>query len=654
MASKQLLIPRQARKDNGGPIRFLIKRIVPPFTDCQELSLFETSSVSSPSSATTVFDYLESEDNLPDLEHEDYKYLYYMIICKLQELYRDLQVRYACNFINMDHVLHTRADTGLRTKDNENFTVRDMRNFILAAWHLYHDQTFLFVLNNAIKNRKLSVLSGLQLNVLCDSRQDKDKWSETMELNILPESLGNIEISYKSNSLKDSALFQGSETKYAALRNTIKGVEDTTNSSILMDLFNKKYSMGPYKHDTTGSKPKLDDKIGSSNHEFHLDDVFIDNDERKPNLEQVVEQAKFNRFGQILSPLECECKPICDCKFICDLHPNVCICVYRQQALGSSPDRLCPEHPTIRLQSPTKNRRSRVDMVPKPLFSIAIKNTDQVGKYHYPDNLNLSSTTYMHPEDIDSLSFPLPTRLPSFAMATAPLSSPVHTESVTLQQSQFECDSVKLDPSKAVFQPEMSYSTPRNSRIGATAPSKRIIGGRDTPPTPPTKPLPRLPKIAFETADIYVSSPLSSLGNYMGVMNSLRKKNTKVQGLERNATEPDLSYRIPFENNKYFMSSPQLLARCRARYVSTSGNIPLSECEQVTDPFFYAFANISMPKETLLNKLASASTSNVAKHSSPESQLVDMLRQNTVSKARDKKSRFSGLLKLRHNQSTKA
>jgi hypothetical protein len=126
----------------------------------------EEALVSSPRSDTSIFEY--NEDHIPGLAHEDYEFLYYMIICKLQELYRDLQIRYACGFIEMDHVLHHRSHTGT-CKTEQVFTVQDMRNFVLAAWHLYHEQTFLYFLSNAIKNRKLSILSGLSIPELCNA-----------------------------------------------------------------------------------------------------------------------------------------------------------------------------------------------------------------------------------------------------------------------------------------------------------------------------------------------------------------------------------------------------------------------------------------------------------------------------------------------------
>jgi hypothetical protein len=104
-----------------------------------------------------------------------------MIICKLQELYRDLQIRYACGFINMDHILHNRSHTGTCRDDGEDFTVLDMRNFILAAWHLYHEQTFLYFLNNAIKNRKLSILTGLTVQSLCANHAVPQQSSENTQ-----------------------------------------------------------------------------------------------------------------------------------------------------------------------------------------------------------------------------------------------------------------------------------------------------------------------------------------------------------------------------------------------------------------------------------------------------------------------------------------
>jgi hypothetical protein len=501
-----------------------------------------------------------------------------MIVCKLQELYRDLQVRYACGFIDKDHILHNRAYTGLCTTGDEEFNVRDMRNFILAAWHLYHEQTFLFVLNNAIKNRKLSVLSGLQLNVLCGPRQDEDK--------------------------------------YAVLRNTIKGVVDTTNPSILMDLFNKKYSMGPYKRDSTGLKVKLDSKTYNPSNILHLDDVFVDNGERKPILEQVIERARFNQFGQILSPLECKCTNICDCKFICDLHPNVCICVYRQKSLGSTPKRLSPQYPTIHLQTPTKNRRLRADVLPKPESDVMFKRTDQKWNHQNPDSLTECSDSSMDHEDNGYFIYPLSSHLPSSATVSALSEPQLHSKPVTPL-----CSPLFKPPNQTVI-------------------TRRI------PPAPPPKPLPKPPKISFETADIYCISPLSNLGNYRGVMSSLRNRSTKGLGIERCATESDLSYRIPFEENKHFMSSPQLLARCQARYVSAGGDIPLSERESVTDPFSPKYLGVSVPKDTLLSKLTSQPSSKTTRSSVPRSHLEE---KNITGKAKKKRSRLRALLQLGRN-----
>ncbi|KAF2673367.1 hypothetical protein BT63DRAFT_451410 [Microthyrium microscopicum] len=100
-------------------------------------------------------------DSLPDLGDEDWEYLYYALVCKLRELYVDMQARYSCSFIGIQHVLHDRGQDG--DSPGEPFKVESMRDYIISYWYLLHDDTFTSELNSAIKTRKIGLLKGSSL-----------------------------------------------------------------------------------------------------------------------------------------------------------------------------------------------------------------------------------------------------------------------------------------------------------------------------------------------------------------------------------------------------------------------------------------------------------------------------------------------------------
>jgi hypothetical protein len=493
-----------------------------------------------------------------------------------------------------------------------------------------------------------------------------------------------------------------------------------TNPSMLLDLFNKKYYMGPYKF-SMDSQTAPARKYDMSITDAKRDDVFAITNARKSALELAVERVNFSTDGHITSPLECKCEKDCDCRFICDFSPNVCICVYRQEALGSSPNRVCLERPNITFQVPIRGQRPGATTPPRSLFPVMV-TAEGSSLIDPQDDFILSSAKYASEEFDFAAQSPL--QIPIIASLGPPPKIPLRTSS-RLQSRARQSDStsasiqpasiaairavtpesdsssnnsllVRLPISRLEIRPEeanrpkscdvtpesefndyssMTVQPPKlgpdaygrgkakkvskcwsvGSSFYSTATPTRSRRRSRTPPSPRNKPLPRLPKVAFQDSDIHASSPLASLGSYHGVIHALNNKKTPLvrSNLSQLATKSDLSYRVPFENNKQFSSSPQLVPPKRVRYVSAGGNLPISEREPVTSPFaaFYLpLRDVSGQHVPSQGKSTSPLASRAAKVSKPSKRLGGLLRSNTAGKAAKKsKSRLSGLFGLGRN-----
>ena len=148
-------------------------------------------------------------EGLPVLGHEHFENLYYLIVCKIAELYDNLQIRVASKFVDLDHVLHRHGIDGYGSSA---FTIRDMRNFIFWAWHLIHDDTFTYHLDHAIKERKYETI-----------------WTDPSEV---------ATRSYGNNS--DTSFMGGSSED-------LQGLSTEKNSAGLLDMVYKRYGFGTYR-----------------------------------------------------------------------------------------------------------------------------------------------------------------------------------------------------------------------------------------------------------------------------------------------------------------------------------------------------------------------------------------------------------------------
>jgi hypothetical protein len=576
-------------------LRFLIRRLVPssdPQSPLKQGNCSPTTPLPSPASDFTMKEYSENRDRVPGLANEDFEYLYYMILCKIQELYRDLQVRFACGFVDMDHILHTRTHTGLCVDHEEAFTVRDMRNFILAVWHLYHDRTFLFILDNAVKDRKQAILNGIPLETGSSHAKENDRALAVRNIPLSSTLRSRLDSPDDKSSSHPSSPLKTMDDRSSIIRKTIRGVISESNPAVLMDMFNRKYGKGEY---ASLSSNLLNDF--STMRTDVLADVFVSPHPRKSVLERMVEKARFNEKGRIVSALPCVCDKYCDCKITCDVCPGVCVCVFRRSPLGPSPNRISPEHPDYVLLSPIRITDSTVTLVPSPLFS----------------------------------------RRPQYALQQPPTNSQYDS---VLSSRAYTSNQATITPVK------ISPSHPPSQKASNSAEKQRLNRVRMSNVS---KPLPKPPEFGPDIHDLRLQSPspLDKLGNKKGIMKALRLRD----GLIRTATESDVSYRVPFEQDKHFQSSPLLVSiPQRRRFVSAGGNLPLSDRESVKSPFSPVRTNKSPQKDALGKAIAQLSSrasvvSPATKNTSPSK------RQGAVGNVeKEKKSRLSGILGITRNQ----
>lgn len=597
----------QVQRGGSGPIWFLLRRLVYP----QDQESTYGTPLPSPTSTNSLLDY--QEDSLPSLAHEDFEYLYYMILCKLQNLYRDLQVRFACHFITMNHILHTRGDGGI--SKGEVWMVQDMRNQILAAWYLFRDETFNYYLNSAIRSRKLSILTGLPLSVLSQ-----------------PNHNNPLRISGCSSNQ------QAPIDQHAALRATVQGLVKDTTPVILLDLFHTKYDHSTPEYAPQEASSHVEISLDEELTLTGIDDPFATNDCSIGVSRRPAEPVRFNDFGQVISPLDCVCIGDCDCKFICSLYPSVCICVYRQKALGPSPERLRPHQHMSTFQTPTKSRFSKYSAIPEPLFGTAVFNDMDSTRTDPEDDILLSSTRYAPATSCQAS--------PTGADASR---SPMDRYSNTC--SHTNQDSMCVERSK---QPEGGVdplSTPNRASRTVSSIYSQLGNFQDKPkqtdvaPTPPPKdPYPRHLRTTVDPTRIHTNSPLASLSSYFEHLDNHNNR------LPRHATESDISYRVPFEDEKYFKTTPDLETprRRHVRYVSAGGQLPLNARESVCAPFD---ASRDRPGTSQHKHCASqnqrSSTAGHKGSSCPVApqQSTDLIRSNSPSKVEKKRrsKRWSGL-----------
>lgn len=447
--------------------------------------------------------------NLPDLQHEDFEYLYYAILCKITELYYDLQVRFVCGFVTLDELLHIRGIDCRR--NNEPCTVRDFRNFVCLAWHLLHDDTFQFRMNEAIKTRKIAIVNATM--------------SPPVGLLTPPQSAKGCPA---RSSLGTSVV-----------RSTTRGLQSLDNPASLMDLITKKYHLGSY--DCALLSP-----VSSTTHlEPFMDPVDMtmmrqmDNDSTS-----ALDPCSAGRGG-LPSIVLSSCQKSCDCQMVCSKRSDPCVCRSRPHAFQASPTHLAPKY---RLRSP-------------PQF-----------KYDQQSHQSLQSDSGIPRPSVSLKCLPVspsrPARSNSKLTAVKSPSAPVllaRTPSVPSRTTSKSPNTRK----------ELS---PAKTSPGTVSPVRLSL-----PPTPPTK---------LGRSSVSGQQDLRHI--YHG-----RAKSHNVQ----------LSYRVPFEDNQFFLSSPLLSMsppNRKVRYVSAGGNLPMNQRPPVELPSSEEAAvdpGFRMPRERLFEAL---------------------------------------------------
>jgi hypothetical protein len=180
------------------------------------------SSYNSPLSGSSSLDFCSHTiEELPSLGHENFENLYYLVVCKLMHLYRDIQTRFGCKFISLDQTLHERGRDG---QGSSPFTVRDARNFIISAWHVLHGSELTDHFDKAIKERKYMFLA----------------------------SSGMLGVATPQSFRTSSDASAMEETV------TIQGLSTDRNPHALLDIVYKKYGFGSYSEmNTARAAPEL-------------------------------------------------------------------------------------------------------------------------------------------------------------------------------------------------------------------------------------------------------------------------------------------------------------------------------------------------------------------------------------------------------------
>jgi hypothetical protein len=506
--------------------------------------------------------------SLPDVSHEDFENLYYVVVCKIKELYYDLQVRFACGFISLDHILHNRGSDS-RTKDTP-CTVRSFRNFVLLAWHLLHDGTFRYLMDEAIKNRKIAIINATLL-------------------------LPPLELITPPHSAKDPVQRLSMDTP--VMRCTTRGLQSVENSTVLLDSIVKKYTLGSYEYPVSSPLApikRLKTLVEAPETELA---VIMENKENQAKDRQ--SQVRFDNYGNILSALPCVCTKDCDCMLICSKFPDTCVCQYRCNPLGVSPDRLTPH---FRLQRPPRLQiRDKSMTIPIPEKSATAMTASGSGSLEWalltPSKCpGLRAKTNM----FQSPSAPL------LVGISQEIASPRTPQTVLIDQSKH------LSPFDS-FEREIQQ-TPFTSKLMELS----SVTNFPLPPTPPPKP-------NRSSEPVHIRRPTH----------------------HGKSCYYDVSYRVPFEENKFFQSSPSLNSSPtrKVRYVSAGGNLPISARPLVEVPFTETKptdAGFAMPKEQLLGRLPEVSKAKIGKmaDSAKQDVMIKRTKSNRTSRFKGRFSRF--------------
>jgi hypothetical protein len=428
-------------------------------------------------------------------------------ICKIKELYYDLQVRFACSFITMGHILHTNG-ADCRTRDTP-CTVRGFRNFVCLAWHLLHDSTFRFQMDEAIKSRKIAILDAAM-------------------------SLRPSDITTPPDSAK--ALTERLILDTPVIRSTTRGLQRVENSATLLDSIIKKYQLDSYELPICS--PLAQPNYMSTFIETSESDLATPLEAGKSEPMVQTNRVHFDDYGNILSALPCGCAQDCDCRLVCSKFPDFCVCQYRQDPLGASPDRLQPNY---RLQTPPLSGKYRNRATHSPDKSIMRSPSDSLDGL--PVTPSKSPGYRLRSKAVQSPSAPLlrGIHLDTHMMPKPPQVAPAKSPSHYSPFDAFEKE--KSQPSLSSVLAELS-SAKKHS----------------LPPTPQPKPNRN-------------SEPV------------LHHRPPLRQG---KTTSQVISYRVPFEDNKFFQSnrsSPTPSPSRKVRYVSAGGNLPFDKRPTVELPF---------------------------------------------------------------------
>jgi hypothetical protein len=312
----------------------------------------------------TLLDCMEKvrfeSNSLPDLGHEDYEYLFYMILFKLDDLYRNLQVRLVNGFITLDHVLHDLGKYGINP--DSPFTVEEFKCELFSTWHLFHDPTFTSHLDEAIRQRKYNNLNASLL-------------------------------APRHNSTSTGQASQVTSPSFSDIRNTIQGLQNVQNPHALLDIIYRKYRIGQYaetedksenesriEQEVEQKQPCLDDSRPESSRNRHVKFNVSENMQEEHSNSQFSSSSSTGHDSLVSndhagvnarSIYKCICKD-CDCRNICKYVPGECICADYFRETGTP--RL-PAQPALAIQAaPTPQQLRTRRQRPAATENMSVRN----------------------------------------------------------------------------------------------------------------------------------------------------------------------------------------------------------------------------------------------------------------------------------------